>query len=171
MEKINRDTWSRFRDLFGAKAGILNCRIPLRTARNAVTQLTYPDCADLDAALAKYDIDNQKIHDLLMMALSNCQEGRNVLATYVYNPDLADKSNPAAHVDDGRGAYLQLEKNANGGSGTTTATLYMRQLFDLDKSLSIKDKVLAHADAYRRLLLCSYSRCTYEGSSPLPAEH
>jgi transposase InsO family protein len=129
-------------------------RIPLRIARNAVTQLTYSDCADVAAALAKYDIDNQKIHDLLMMALSNCQEGRNVLAAYVYNPDLADKANPAAHADDGRGAYLQLEKNANGGSGTTTATLYMRQLFDIDKSLSIKDKVLAHADAYRRLLLC-----------------
>ena len=110
MEKINRDTWSRFRDLFGAKAGILNCRIPLRIARNAVTQLTYSDCADVAAALAKYDIDNQKIHDLLMMALSNCQEGRNVLAAYVYNPDLADKANPAAHADDGRGTYLQLEK-------------------------------------------------------------
>jgi hypothetical protein len=60
LEKINRDTWSRFRDLFSAKAGILNCRIPLRIARNVVNQLTYPDCGDVAAALAKYDIGNQK---------------------------------------------------------------------------------------------------------------
>ena len=76
-----------------------------------------------------------------------------ILAGYIFNPDLADKSNPAAHADDGRGAYLQLEKNANGGS-STTANVYMRHLFDIDKALPIKEKVLAHTDAYRRLLLC-----------------
>jgi hypothetical protein len=153
LEKITRDTWRRFSELFCARAGIFNCRIPLRIPRSVVTQNTYPDCTTAEAAWAKYDTDNQKVHDPLMLALSNCQEGRNVLAGYIFNPDLADKSNPAAHADDGRGAYLQLEKNANGGS-STTANVYMRHLFDIDKALPIKEKVLAHTDAYRRLLLC-----------------
>ena len=154
LEKLDRDTWSRFAELFAAKAGILKCRIPLRLPRAGVVPTTYPDCADVAAALAKYDVDNQHVYDLLMLALRNCLEARNVLARFALSPDLSDKSNPAAHADDGRGAFTQLAHNALGGSGTTTASLYVRQLFSIDTNLAIKETVQAHADAYRRLQQC-----------------
>jgi hypothetical protein len=155
LKRLNKESWIPFAKLLTALFGIKGCRIPIRVARPDVVVATYPGSADVPAALATWDKDNQKCFDLTMLAMSQCPEGQTVLASFEFNPTIVDLANPAKYADDGRGAYLQLASNAMGGQGITTGTYFMRQLFDIkQKDASVKDRVTRHNEACHRLLQC-----------------
>ena len=124
-------------------------------ARPDVVVATYPGSADVAAAKATWDIENQKVFDLTMLALSNCPEGQTVLSAFEYDPAIVDIADPAKYADNGRDAYLQLEHNAMGGKGITTGAYYMRLLFDMKlKDVSVKERITRHNEACHRLLQC-----------------
>ena len=68
--------------------GIKGCRISIRVARPDVVVATYPGSADVPAALATWDKDNQKCFDLTMLAMSQCPEGQTVLSAFEFNPTI-----------------------------------------------------------------------------------
>ena len=131
LRTLTRDAWIPFSTLITALFGIKLCRIPIRVARADVVVGTYPGSADLAAALVRYDDDNQKIFDLLTLAMALCAEGRAVMNEFGYNPALADVANPAKYADDGRNAFLRLERNAMGGGGVNTAAYALLPLSHL----------------------------------------
>ena len=148
LKRLNRDSWIPFAKLLIALFGIKGCRIPIRVARPDVVVATYPGSADVAAAKAAWDIENQKVFDLTMLALSNCPEGQTALSAFEYDPAILDIENPAKYADNGRDAYLQLEHNAMGGKGITTGAYYMRLLFDMKlKDVSVKERIPRHNEA------------------------
>ena len=144
LKRLNKEGWIPFATLLIALFGIKGCRIPIRVARPDVGIATYPGSADVPAALATWDKDNQKCFDLTMLAMSHCSdsEGQTLLSAFEFNPTIADLANPAKYADDGRGAFYRLEHNAMGGKGITTGAYFMRQLFDIKlKDVSVKDRI------------------------------
>ena len=155
LKRLNKESWIPFAKLLVALFGIKGCQIPIRVARPDVGVATYPGSADVPAALATWDKDNQKCFDLTMLAMSQCPEGQTVLSAFEFNPTIADLAIPAKYADDGRGAFYQLEHNAMGGMGISTGAYFMRQLFDIKlKDVSVKDRISRHNEACHRLLQC-----------------
>ena len=85
LKRLNRDSWIPFAKLLVALFGIKGCRIPIRVARPAAVVATYPGSADVAAAKAAWDIENQKAFDLTMLAMSNCPEGRRYCTASWYS--------------------------------------------------------------------------------------
>ena len=78
------------------------CRTPIRVARPDVVIATFPGSADLAAALALYDAENQKCYDLLTLAMARCPDGRTVMTEFEMNAAIVDAANPAKYADDER---------------------------------------------------------------------
>ena len=111
LKKLNRDSWIPFSKLLIALFGIKGCRIPIRVARPDVAVATHPGSADVAAAQALWDTDNQKVFDLTMLAMSNCPEGQTVLSAFEYDPTILDIEDPAKYADNGRDAYVMRTFN------------------------------------------------------------
>jgi hypothetical protein len=77
------------------------------------------------------------------------------MTEFEMNAAIVDVANPAKYADDGRNAFLRLENNAMGGGGVNTAAFYMRQLFFPNMELPMKQRAMAHAEAYHQLLQCA----------------